>query len=217
MGGHGHNDILSFELFLNKKPFIVDPGSYLYSGDFEAHDRFRSTRAHNGVEIDEKEISPFIGKFRIANRAKPFDVNVNTQRKHTIVIQASHAGYLYLPDPVTHQRTISFNRYTGALHCIDQIEAFEPHLAVRRLHFAHGIEPVMGNKMICVESEDKIIIVSWDGDSQGKLVEDEVSPCFGSLEKSKTLEIRTRTSKEVTTLTLNIYMETHGPLKIGEK
>ena len=46
-GGHGHNDILSFELFLNGFNVVTDCGAYLYTASREWRNRFRSTAFHN--------------------------------------------------------------------------------------------------------------------------------------------------------------------------
>src|SRR5262249_44917480 len=51
-GGHGHNDILSFELFLNGFNVVTDCGAYLYTASREWRNRFRSTAFHNSVEVD---------------------------------------------------------------------------------------------------------------------------------------------------------------------
>ena len=49
---HGHGDILSFDLCVNGKSIIGDPGFYTYNGVLEWHRYFRSTRGHNTIEID---------------------------------------------------------------------------------------------------------------------------------------------------------------------
>jgi uncharacterized heparinase superfamily protein len=216
LGGHGHNDILSFELFLNGKPFIVDPGSYLYSGDFDAHDRFRSSRSHNGVVIDGQEIAPFKGKFRIADQARPTTVDVSTRDKYVTIINAGHTGYKILPDPIIHYRTLYFDRCKGSLFCKDKIEASDDHQAVRRLHFSPGISPEIHNNEAHIKAGDEVIIINWDAHSHAQILKDEVSPGFGRLETANTLEIATNVSKE-DTLILNIYLKSHGPLYTGDE
>src|SRR5206468_3500651 len=42
-GGHGHNDILSFELWLDRTNLVTDCGAYLYTASREWRNRFRST------------------------------------------------------------------------------------------------------------------------------------------------------------------------------
>ena len=59
-GGHGHNDILSFELFLNGFNVVTDCGAYLYTASREWRNRFRSTAFHNTVQVDGEELNRFL-------------------------------------------------------------------------------------------------------------------------------------------------------------
>ena len=45
-GGHAHNDQLSLEACFTGEPFVLDPGTYLYTPLPEQRNAFRSTRAH---------------------------------------------------------------------------------------------------------------------------------------------------------------------------
>ncbi len=56
-GLHAHNDALSFELVAEQRAFIVDPGSYAYTGDYRARNVFRATAAHNTVQVDAHEMN----------------------------------------------------------------------------------------------------------------------------------------------------------------
>lgn len=46
-GGHAHNDRMSFELNVDNKDIVVDPGSYLYTASNKQRNLFRSTKSHN--------------------------------------------------------------------------------------------------------------------------------------------------------------------------
>jgi hypothetical protein len=54
-GGHAHNDDFSFCLEWLARPVIVDPGTFVYTSDPKARNRFRSTSFHNTVAVDGKE------------------------------------------------------------------------------------------------------------------------------------------------------------------
>jgi uncharacterized heparinase superfamily protein len=65
---HAHCDLLSYELWLAGRPFIVDAGVHGYGGD-RFREYCRSTRAHNTVMFDGREQSELWGTFRLARRA----------------------------------------------------------------------------------------------------------------------------------------------------
>ena len=69
--GHAHNDSLSFELYGKGTTWIMDPGTYVYTSDYDARDFFRSTLVHNTVTVDYEEqnrVDPMI-LFSMKNRA----------------------------------------------------------------------------------------------------------------------------------------------------
>ena len=65
--GHAHCDAMSFELFRDGKPIIVNCGTYAYQ--CKERNFFRSTSAHNTVMIDGVEQSQCWGAFRLAKRS----------------------------------------------------------------------------------------------------------------------------------------------------
>lgn len=66
--GHSHCDSMSFELFRDGQPVLVNCGTYAYQCS-ERH-WFRSTEAHNTVQIDGVEQSEIWSTFRLARRSK---------------------------------------------------------------------------------------------------------------------------------------------------
>lgn len=72
LGGHAHNDKLSFELCLDGEDIIVDPGTFAYTGDPKWRNRFRSTAYHNTLTVGSGEQNKLptslAGLFRLDNR-----------------------------------------------------------------------------------------------------------------------------------------------------
>jgi len=64
--GHGHCDCLSYEMYVDGVPFIVNSGTYQYQSSKRAY--FRSTKAHNCFTINEVEQSQCWGEHRVAKR-----------------------------------------------------------------------------------------------------------------------------------------------------
>ncbi len=58
-GGHDHNDNLSYCLYYDKNPIVVDPGTYCYTSNFEKRNKYRSTSMHNVLFVDNCEQNNF--------------------------------------------------------------------------------------------------------------------------------------------------------------
>lgn len=54
-GAHSHNDQLSFVLNVNGRDIAVDPGSYVYSADYQARNLFRGTGMHSTLQVGDLE------------------------------------------------------------------------------------------------------------------------------------------------------------------
>jgi uncharacterized heparinase superfamily protein len=94
--------MFSYELTVDGAPLIVDSGVYEYAAG-EWRDWFRSTRAHNTVEIAGENQSEVWGSFRVARRARPRNVHVTGT-----TLTGEHDGYLRLHPAAVHRRTIEY-------------------------------------------------------------------------------------------------------------
>lgn len=68
--GHTHNDKLSIEVMIDGKYITRDSGEYIYTAAPGIRDRFRSTRAHNTICVEECEQNIFNGIWGMERRAK---------------------------------------------------------------------------------------------------------------------------------------------------
>lgn len=106
-GGHGHADILSVCVAADGSDWIVDQGTFTYTGSREGRDQFRGTRAHNTLSVDgldqAEKMDPFAwGRFPQVSverwlMGETFDL-----------LEVSHDGYRRLASPVRHWRLIFF-------------------------------------------------------------------------------------------------------------
>jgi hypothetical protein len=123
---HGHADALSIWLSLDDEYFLVDAGTYAYHSHPEWRTFFRSTAAHNTARVDGRNQSEMAGRFLWSSKANArllqFD---NTSERATI--EAEHDGYLRLPEPVIHRRTIGFDRATGNVSIEDSFRCTGQH------------------------------------------------------------------------------------------
>lgn len=124
VGTHKHNDLLSVELHIGGEDILVDPGCFLYTSDPQAYNRFRSTRAHSTVTVDQAE----------QNRLIPGTLFCLHPDSRVQVLQwepggpvdrlvAEHDGYERLSHPVRHRREIFVDRLNETWQVIDRLTA----------------------------------------------------------------------------------------------
>jgi hypothetical protein len=139
IGGHGHNDVLSFDLWAAGAGVLVDSGTYTYTADPHARQSLRSTSAHNGLRLDGQETSR-LGTERwlwlIENDAHPFGVDWSSDAERDVFV-GSHDGYRRLPESVIHTRNIAFNKRHLTWRIEDSLEGAGTHLA--ELFFHPGV------------------------------------------------------------------------------
>lgn len=96
--GHAHADMLSFVLYIDNKPIIIDTGISTYEKNNQRQLE-RSTSSHNTVVVDGKNQSDVWGGFRVGKRAR-----IRVQNDDTNFLEAEHNGY----KPVIHKRSFDF-------------------------------------------------------------------------------------------------------------
>ena len=159
-GSHGHNDALSIEVSSQGAAFIVDPGTYVYSADLDKRHEFRSTAYHSTVQIDGEEQNtthrdmPFV----IGNEAKPRVLEWNTG-EHFDKVVAEHSGYTRLPAPVTHRRSVEFNKRQRSWLIEDEFFADADHLYEIRFHFAPEVNVTIHGASVEARTADKTLII----------------------------------------------------------
>jgi uncharacterized heparinase superfamily protein len=136
-GGHGHNDALSFEAWLDGAPLIVDSGCYVYTASFEERNHFRSTASHNTPQVDGGEINRFNPEnlWSISDDAKPQCLKWEDIAE-AITFVGMHHGYARAG--ITVQRTIRLDRNARTLEVADVVNGSGKHEVTVPLHFAYG-------------------------------------------------------------------------------
>jgi uncharacterized heparinase superfamily protein len=100
---HAHADTLSFEMSVDGRRVIVNGGTSTYTPGAERM-RQRGTAAHSTVEIDSVNSSDVWGGFRVARRARPFDVKTGAS-ENSVWAEGAHDGYRHRPGHAIHRRS----------------------------------------------------------------------------------------------------------------
>jgi hypothetical protein len=130
IGGHGHNDVLSFDMWAAGAPLLVDSGTYTYTADPQARQQLRGTAAHNALRVDGQETSRLGGDrwlWLIENDARPRAVSWQSTAERD-VFSASHDGYRRLSPPIEHTRRIVFDKARRHWRIDDSLSGLGDHL-----------------------------------------------------------------------------------------
>ena len=110
IGGHAHNDQLSFELCRGATPLVEDPGTGTYYESEEERLRFRSTGFHATLRVDgaEQNELPRYPRFPLGNRSRAEAIAWETGPERT-TFSGRHHGFEALPAPALHERSFELD------------------------------------------------------------------------------------------------------------
>lgn len=135
IAAHGHADALSFTLSAAGEELLTDPGTYAYHTQKAWRDYFRSTAAHNTVQVDGQDQSEIGGNFMWLRKANA-RLRSHAPGDAVQVFEGEQDGYRRLADPVLHRRRIDFDRVRNELVVRDTLECRGQHDVALHWHFA---------------------------------------------------------------------------------
>jgi hypothetical protein len=139
IAAHAHADALSLELRVGGVEVLAEPGTYCYHGNPEWREFFRSTVAHNTLELMGRAQSVPGGPFLWTEQAKARLLAVDGLDKNSPQArwQAEHTGYVR-QFGLLHRRTVVLNREARVLTIQDELLGESEALVPVRLAFHFG-------------------------------------------------------------------------------
>jgi hypothetical protein len=174
IGGHAHNDQLSFELCLGGQPLIIDSGAYVYTPDPAARNAFRSTAAHATLRVDGREQNPLPADylFRVDDHAHAHALDWRADGP-----RAEFAGEHHGFDPVVHRRQLRFDGEARTLEIEDGVTGGEELLWSFPL--APGAEVVVDGARAIARWPQAALTVEAEDGVDFAVDEARVSPGYG--------------------------------------
>lgn len=133
--GHGHSDVLSYELTLHGQRVIVDTGVSSYERGPDRHYE-RSTAAHNTVRVDGTEQAEIWGGFRVGRRPGVSPIHYG-EIAGCQFVQGAHFGYKRLN--VVHSRTV-LRLQDNSWVFVDTLRGKRNHKVESFIHFHPAIQ-----------------------------------------------------------------------------
>lgn len=152
IAAHGHSDALSLTLCIEGEPVLVDPGTWLYGSGGVWRDWFRSTPAHNTLNIDGQSQSLISGPFNWSHKASAALVESEAGPRRRL--QARHDGYLKRFG-VLHQRSLACDE--DAIVVTDQLLGGR-HAAEIVFQLSAGLTASQEGSVVTVSRGDRAVL-----------------------------------------------------------
>jgi hypothetical protein len=207
-GGHAHADALSFVLYVDGAPCLIDPGTCLYAASAAERNDFRSSAAHNALTVDgasssEPDAAPFRWKTIATATARRW-----RSGRDFVFIEGVVDGFGRTGPSARHEREILYIK--GDYWVLyDRITAKGVHDVALHFHCAPGLNGFLDapNAVTLSERETEKPILhvhTLAGNGSYALGSDAVSPVYGQKLEATTARFRTRTNERADLFTFLI-------------
>tara|TARA_R110002073_G_scaffold72537_1_gene177547 strand:- start:558947 stop:560950 length:2004 start_codon:yes stop_codon:yes gene_type:complete len=204
VGTHTHSDLLSFVYSLEGVPFLIDPGTYVYSSNPKERKKFRSTEMHNTITVDDFNQNDIAENelWSMRRNVIPSEILWETNEKKDIY-EGTHTGYLRLDDPVRHSRRFEFDKTTNKLQISDKIECANHHEIKCHFHFDEGVTVQVKDKEVYCRKKSKGIKISFKLQYEYtlELKQEYISKAYNSRVLSNYIVLSLNTRKNIELLT----------------
>ncbi|HVZ37431.1 MAG TPA: alginate lyase family protein, partial [Polyangiaceae bacterium] len=190
-GGHGHNDLLSFEAVLDHVPLVTEGGCYVYTADFASRNRDRATLSHNSPRVDGEEINRFPGPeflWTLMPDAQHELVEFSCGTEHDR-FTGRHNGYARLQGSVRVERTIELAHATHRLQITDRFSGEGRHDIEVPLHLHPAVDvEQLGSDTVILLVRNRRFSLAWNATDWNLHVEEgREAASYGRSEPTKVL------------------------------
>ncbi len=175
IAAHGHADALSFTLSVAGQAILIDPGTYAYHTEQKWRDYFKGTSAHNTVRVDRVDQSVSGGNFMWLTHANASLHSLDGTSKFL----ASHDGYTRLPDPVTHQRALTYHKELRQLEVLDTLQCKGEHFLEFFWHIDEHCTVSIASNTVSIRRGRSLVKITMLGVGEPQLVRGQEEPPLG--------------------------------------
>jgi hypothetical protein len=219
-GGHGHADALSVRLSIDKRRWLIDPGSYIYVSPGDERNWFRGTAAHNTMRVDKLDEAVPGNSFSWSSLP---EVAVEQWVAGPLFsfFCGGHTGYARLADPAVHQRMI-FHLHGEYWLIRDVARGLGVHDLEFFWHFAPDLKlSVSANVLTANSDEQKLVLLNAGlGDCELELDQGPISPAYGEKQMAPVATVKARVQLPAENVTLLLPLgatELPGSFSLAEE
>ena len=144
IAAHAHADALAVEVRHDGVDVLADPGTYCYHGEPRWRSYFRSTLAHNTIEVGGQDQSTSGGPFLWTRHARSRLIELESDADGEVIAwSAEHDGYRALTPPLRHRRSVRLDSRLRRLEIVDCLETTGGHAFRLAFHLGPDIDARM--------------------------------------------------------------------------
>lgn len=207
IGGHAHNDQLSFELCCAGTALIEDPGTGTYYEDEALRLRLRSTASHATLRIDAAEQNelPAWPRFPLGDRSRAEALQWRAEGE-TVEFSGRHHGFESLAEPALHERRFELDGRERLLTIVDTVVSTGEHLLEWSFPLGPCEQVAMRDGVAVAELGDRRLSISAEG-AELEIVEGVYSPAYGVTEPRPLVAARSHSAPGRATTTFRLRVE----------
>jgi len=140
IAAHAHADALAIEFRVGGIDLLADPGTYCYGAEPTWRSYFRSTVAHNTMQVDGVDQSVAAGPHLWTRHARALlERTAGLDGGPVAEWRAAHYGYRRLRPPAVHRRSIWLDRRARQLVIEDRLETAGAHKCRLAFHLGPAV------------------------------------------------------------------------------
>lgn len=197
--GHGHANLLHFDLTYHGENFLIDSGRYTYVENAPIRVELKSCPAHNTTIVDDEMFSKFKGAWEIVEAALP----TNTYYKFTKYfdyIEGSHLGYLNLSTPVIPIRKIFYLKPELWI-VVDQFNTMGEHKYTQFFNLDEKITPILEKNTVTLQGNNTLFM-KWSEEMDIGIENVKISKEYNKLINSKRITTNYKNNGSTTIITV---------------
>lgn len=183
--GHGHGDMLHFDLTYKGEDFLIDSGRYTYVEGNQTRIELKNNYSHNTVIVDNKLFSEFRGSWGIVKTPLPLNSSYKFNKDFDYV-EGGHLGYLYQSTPVVSNRKIFYLK-PDLWIITDEFLTTGKHDYKQFFNLDSNIESDLKDNCVVLKGKNTLYM-KWSDSVKLSKKEMKISKEYNTLEKSTRVE-----------------------------
>lgn len=197
--GHGHAELLHFDLTYNGENFFIDSGRYTYVEGEPKRIELKNCCSHNTTIIDNKFFTKFSGSWGIVKTPLILNSYYDFTKKYDYVA-GGHLGYTDLSDPVIPFRKIFYLK-PDLWIITDEFNAGNTHTFKQFFNFDTNINIFFENNYAVLNGKNTLYM-KWSDEIKKEIKDIFISKEYNKLESSKRIETEGEFNKSYSVFTI---------------